>query len=112
LPTWRVLGRNLPAATGAYLRIFPLGVSRRAIQQLNRGGYPAALNVHPWELDPEQPRVGGGRFGGLTHYANLRSTGRRLEALLGCFRFASMRASLQAVGLLPGGTGDARAASV
>lgn len=98
LPTLRVAGVNLPAASGAYLRLLPLAVSTAAVAQLNRAGHPAAVNVHPWELDPGQPRLAGGRFGGLTHYANLARTEARLDALLRRFRFGPMRESLGAAG--------------
>jgi polysaccharide deacetylase family protein (PEP-CTERM system associated) len=98
LTTLRVAGFNLPAASGGYLRLLPLWISRAAISQLNRAGHPAVVNVHPWELDPGQPRIGGGHFGGFTHYANLHRTEARIEALLGRFRFGSMRESLRAAG--------------
>jgi polysaccharide deacetylase family protein (PEP-CTERM system associated) len=100
LPTWRVLGRNVPAAAGAYLRVFPLALSFRALRQLNGADHPAALNVHPWELDPEQPRVRGGHLGGVTHYLNLHRTADRLDELLSTFRFGTMRDSLTDAGYL------------
>jgi polysaccharide deacetylase family protein (PEP-CTERM system associated) len=98
MTTLRVAGFNLPAASGGYLRLFPLWVSRAAIAQLNRAGHPAVVNVHPWELDPEQPRIGGGHFGGFTHYANLDRTEARLDTLLRQFRFGTMRESLRDAG--------------
>lgn len=98
LTTLRVAGINLPAASGAYLRLLPLTVSTAAIAQLNGAGHPAVVNVHPWELDPGQPRLAGGRFGGLTHYTNLDRTAARLDALLRRFRFGTMRESLGAAG--------------
>jgi len=103
LTTWRLFGVNLPAATGGYLRILPLAASVRAVRQLNAAGHPAVVNVHPWELDPEQPRLSGGHLGGLTHYANLRCTEARLAALLDRFRFTTMRRCLVACGLLDRG---------
>jgi hypothetical protein len=98
MTTWRVAGMNLPAASGGYLRILPLAVSIAAVSQLNRAGHPAVVNVHPWELDPEQPRIGGGHLGGFTHYANLHTTGDRLRALLDRFRFGTMRQTLEHAG--------------
>ncbi len=100
LATWRLGGINIPAASGAYLRLLPPWVSRRAIHQLNAAGHPAVANIHPWELDPEQPRLEGGQFGGLTHYANLHLTERRLDQLLGKFRFGTLRQCLESAGLL------------
>jgi len=93
---------NLPAASGGYLRILPLAVSIAAVLQLNRSGHPAVVNVHPWELDPEQPRLRGGTFGGFTHYANLARTADRLAALLTRFRFGTMREALESAGFALG----------
>jgi polysaccharide deacetylase family protein (PEP-CTERM system associated) len=100
LTTWRVAGLNVPAASGGYLRILPLGASLRAIGQLNAAGHPAVVNVHPWELDPEQPRLGGGYLGGFTHYANLRGTASRLAALLDRFPFTTLWQTLVSQGLV------------
>jgi polysaccharide deacetylase family protein (PEP-CTERM system associated) len=102
MTTLRVARVNLPAASGGYLRILPLAVSIAAVAQLNRAGHPAVVNVHPWELDPEQPRLKGGTFGGFTHYANLAGTADRLAALLGRFRFGTMRAALESAGFALG----------
>lgn len=98
MTTLRVAGVNLPAASGGYLRLLPLWISEAAIRQQNRAGHPAVVNVHPWELDPDQPRIGGGHLGGFTHYANLRQTASRIETLLRGHRFGTMRDSLQAAG--------------
>jgi polysaccharide deacetylase family protein (PEP-CTERM system associated) len=102
MTTLRVGGMNLPAASGGYLRILPLAVSIAAVLQLNRSGHPAVVNVHPWELDPEQPRLRGGTFGGFTHYANLARTADRLAALLTRFRFGTMREALESAGFALG----------
>ena len=98
MTTLRIGRLNIPAASGGYLRLLPLAVSRAAIAQQNRAGHPAVVNVHPWELDPEQPRIGGGHLGGFTHYANLTRTAARLSALLREFRFGTMRESLHQAG--------------
>lgn len=100
MTTLRVAGLNVPAASGAYLRLLPLSVSVAAIAQQNRAGHPAVVNVHPWELDPGQPRIRGGRFGGLSHYANLHRTEGRLSELLKRFPFGSMCDALRAAGFL------------
>jgi polysaccharide deacetylase family protein (PEP-CTERM system associated) len=77
-----VAGRRIPIG-GGYFRMFPLAVSRRAIAAVNRQGRPAMFYIHPWEVDPDQPRIGGvplrNRF---RHYVNLRRTARRLERLV------------------------------
>jgi polysaccharide deacetylase family protein (PEP-CTERM system associated) len=94
LTTLRVLGRNLGASGGAYLRILPLAVLQRAFAAMNAAGEPAVLYVHPWEVDPDQPRLRTGRWGGITHYANLHATAPRLRALLRSFPFAPMERAL------------------
>lgn len=91
ISTWRVAGRNVPVAGGAYFRLLPYSVTRRGIAAINRSGHPAVFYIHPWELDPDHPRIPLPRRIAATHYANLRSTERRLRRLLGQFEFAPMR---------------------
>ena len=90
ISTWRLWGRNLPIAGGAYFRILPYVVIRRAFRSINRAGHPAVFYLHPWELDPDHPRIPLPRRIALTHYANLRATEGRLRRLLRDFRFAPM----------------------
>lgn len=87
LTTWRVLGVNIPAAGGGYLRLFPLAAIRAAIRQSNRGGFPAVIYFHPWELDPEQPKVQASRLSRFRHYVNLSRTESKLNLLLGSTDF-------------------------
>lgn len=89
--TVRIAGRNWPVAGGGYFRLYPLTLTRQAIQQLNREGQPAVVYLHPWEFDPEQPRVAGAPLlSRFRHYVNLRHTGDRLRALLHEFPFGPM----------------------
>lgn len=85
--TTRWLGRNWPAGGGGYFRFLPYAVSRWQIQRVNRvDRQPAIFYFHPWEIDPEQPRVKGAtaktRF---RHYVNLDRTEGRLGRLLDDF---------------------------
>ena len=91
ITTWRVLGRNLPVAGGAYFRLYPYALTRAALSSINRAGHPAVFYLHPWELDPDHPRIRLPRRIALTHYANLAATERRLRRLLGDFRFAPVK---------------------
>lgn len=91
ISTWSVMGRNLPVAGGAYFRIYPYSLTRRAFQSINREGQPVTFYLHPWELDPEHPRIPLPRRIALTHYFNLSATERRLERLLRDFKFAPMK---------------------
>lgn len=91
ISTWRVLGRNVPIAGGAYFRIYPYAVTRLGFRSLNRAGHAAVFYIHPWELDPKHPRIPVPRRIALTHYANLGATEGRLRRLLRDFTFAPMR---------------------
>jgi polysaccharide deacetylase family protein (PEP-CTERM system associated) len=91
ISTLRFLGRNIPVGGGAYFRAFPYAVTRSAIRRINAAGRPAAFYIHPWEVDPNQPRLPLPRRIALTHYVNLRRTEPRLRRLLQEFPFAPMR---------------------
>jgi polysaccharide deacetylase family protein (PEP-CTERM system associated) len=91
ISTARIWGRNMPVAGGAYFRIYPYALSRRAFKAINRGGRPGVFYLHPWEVDPEQPRLELPRRISATHYFNLRRTEGRLRRLLRDFRFGPMK---------------------
>ncbi len=92
IATARLFRTNLPAGGGGYFRLMPYVVSRWLIQRVNSNDEEAAIfYFHPWELDPEQPRVKGAdaktRF---RHYLNLDRTEKRLRLLLRDFRWDRM----------------------
>jgi polysaccharide deacetylase family protein (PEP-CTERM system associated) len=92
ITTTRLLSHNLPAGGGGYFRLMPYPLSRWFIRRVNHiDRKPAVFYFHPWELDPEQPRVKGlnakTRF---RHYVNLRHTERRLHRLLADFHWDRM----------------------
>jgi polysaccharide deacetylase family protein (PEP-CTERM system associated) len=90
--TVRWMGQNLPAGGGAYFRLFPYGVVRGAFRDAERRGVPATFYIHPWELDPEQPRLEGLPWTTrVRHYGGLERTAPRLERLLSEFRFRPIR---------------------
>jgi polysaccharide deacetylase family protein (PEP-CTERM system associated) len=91
ITTWRVLGRNVPVAGGAYFRLYPYAVTRTAFRRINRAGHPTVFYLHPWELDPDHPRIRLPWRIALTHFANLAATERRFRRLLQDFRFAPMK---------------------
>jgi len=91
LPTWRVLGRRFPAATGAYLRLLPLAATRLAIEQNLRHEIHVVVNIHPWELDVDQPRREVSPWTALRHYGGLRGLRGKLARLLESFRFGPLR---------------------
>jgi len=90
LSTIRIFGSNFPVAGGFYLRLLPYPLIRRAFLSINREGLPAILYIHPWELDPDHPRIPLPRRIALPHYYNLRGTEKKLRRLLDAFTFAPL----------------------
>jgi polysaccharide deacetylase family protein (PEP-CTERM system associated) len=90
IATIRLLNVNLPAGGGGYFRLLPYPLSRWSIRQINdRDGQPAMFYFHPWELDPDQPRVHGARAGArFRHYVNLRRMAPRIARLLRDFQWS------------------------
>lgn len=87
---------NLPIAGGGYFRILPYEWTRWGIARLNRTERQAAVfYIHPWEIDPGQPRLNAGWLGRFRHYRNLDRTENRLRSLLTDFRFGTVGALLQ-----------------
>ena len=89
--TLRLAGMTLPAAGGGYLRIFPLQYTQLAFRQFENQEQSLVLYLHPWELDPEQPRLSGRLKSRFRHYTNLRQTESRLTQLLQRYSFESFR---------------------
>jgi polysaccharide deacetylase family protein (PEP-CTERM system associated) len=82
-------GFNLPLAGGGYFRLLPYPLFRRALRHVNHSeGQPGIFMVHPWEIDPAQPRIPARRLNQWRHSVNLGRTLQRLEQLLTDFRFA------------------------
>lgn len=81
--TVRVLRANFPAGGGGYFRLLPYSVSRWSLRRINaRDRQPAMFYFHPWELDPDQPRVPGpGAKTRFRHYLNLHRMAPRLTRL-------------------------------
>lgn len=90
LATLALLGMRVPAAGGGYLRHFPFAIIRAAVRAHDVRGESAILYVHPWEIDPGQPRLAVSALTRLRHYGGLRRTRPRLELLLDEFRFTSV----------------------
>jgi len=94
ITTLRLLGKNLPISGGGYFRLFPYGFTHWGLQRINRvDGQPFVFYLHPWELDPGQPRMdGAGLKSRFRHYLNLGKTEARFARLLDDFTFAPIRA--------------------
>lgn len=90
LTVWRVGGYPLPIGGGGYLRLYPYPLTRRGLQAVNAQGRPAAVYLHPWEVDPGQPRLPCGKLTAFRHYVGLGRTQQRLELLLEDFAFGTL----------------------
>ena len=85
-------GRRLAAGGGGFFRVLPYGFSRWAIRQVNRAEQrPAVFYFHPWEIDPEQPRVTGASLRSrVRHYTNLGVMADKLDQLIREFAWGRM----------------------
>ena len=84
----------IPAGGGAYFRLFPYFVTKIAIRATEARGERGTFYIHPWELDPQQPRLKVNRLTRLRHYGGLQGTVPRLRRLLSDFRFQSIATTL------------------
>lgn len=89
ISTAKVFGRNFPVAGGGYFRLFPYWVTRKLLNTINKQEkQPFIFYLHPWEVDPDQPRLkNANTFSQFRHYNNLSKTKTRLENLLNDFIF-------------------------
>jgi polysaccharide deacetylase family protein (PEP-CTERM system associated) len=85
--TLRILGTNLPAAGGGYLRIFPSAFTELAFRTFEKNGERVVVYLHPWELDPEQPRIQGPLKSRVRHYTNLKHMHTKLNTVLSRRKF-------------------------
>lgn len=90
LSVYRLGKLALPAAGGGYFRLFPYQYFRIALSRLNASGEVATFYLHPWELDPDQPRVELPWLYRFRHYVNLRKTESRLRRLVADFEFTGV----------------------
>ena len=87
----RLFGRNVPTGGGGYFRIFPWWLTRRMLTQINKTR-PFVFYIHPWEIDPDQPRFDNASLKSrFRHYTNLHKTADRFTRLLDIFRFTTLR---------------------
>jgi polysaccharide deacetylase family protein (PEP-CTERM system associated) len=93
LSTARILSMNLPVSGGGYFRLFPYSLVKKELKKINQAeGKPFVFYVHPWELDPQQPRIrNAGIKSRFRHYINLDKTEDRLKDLIKTFQFAPLK---------------------
>lgn len=88
--TVRFLSGRLPFTGGGYLRTLPLAFQKKCFRTLEKRGQPAMMYMHPWEFDPEQPRIKAPLRSRLRHYTGLDKTASRIRSLSQDFRFVPM----------------------
>jgi polysaccharide deacetylase family protein (PEP-CTERM system associated) len=100
MSTSPMFGVRLPVSGGGYFRLLPYWLTRAGLSKLNRMGRPFIFYLHPWEVDPQQPRIKTSLKSRLRHYTNLDRCEARLRRLVSEFRFARVRDVLRSQGLL------------
>jgi polysaccharide deacetylase family protein (PEP-CTERM system associated) len=97
--TIRKANNNFGVAGGGYLRLLPYSLTRWAIREVNEvERQPAMVYFHPWELDPDQPRIAAPLRSRLRHYTNLNRMQNKIERLLGDFQFSTVSEVCQKMG--------------
>jgi polysaccharide deacetylase family protein (PEP-CTERM system associated) len=100
--TVQMFGRRWPGCGGGYFRFYPYALTAWMFRRIAAEGRPAHLYIHPWELDPDQPRVEGLRWTKrFRHYVGLKKTEPRLIRLLREFRFGTVTEALKPLRSLP-----------
>ena len=100
LSTAKYFGYRLPVAGGGYFRIYPYALTRAGLGQINRNARPFIFYLHPWEVDPGQPRVPARWLSRFRHYHNLDKCEARLERLLQDFSFTTVSKVLRNLDLI------------
>ena len=91
ISTWRLGFINLPFSGGGYLRILPLSYTHHLFRRVNVGDHqPVIVYFHPWEMDPEQPKLKLSMRSRFRHYTNLKSMPSRIAELLENYQFAPL----------------------
>ncbi len=93
-PVWSLYGYPLPVGGGGYFRLYPYALTRLGLRKINEQGRPFAMYLHPWEIDPDQPRVPASLGRRFRHYVNLHHTEARLKRILRDFPFGTLTQAL------------------
>jgi len=99
LSTYKILNQTLPIAGGGYFRLYPYWLSRFFYLQTNKQDKSFVFYLHPWEVDPQQPRVKTNWLSAFRHYNNLDVCENRLNKLLSEFKFTTMANVLEKLNL-------------
>lgn len=99
-----VAGMRLPVGGGGYLRLFPWWLTHVLLKRVRQQGRPLNVYIHPWEFDPEQPRIAASMTSRFRHYQNLHTTAEKIERLLTAFNLNTMSSVLSTWPFPPGRT--------
>lgn len=92
LPTVSILNNNIPIGGGGYLRLFPYRFTKWGLRRINeKENQPAMIYFHPWEIDPDQPRLRGSLLSSFRHYVRIDKTESNLKSLLSDFKFTTIK---------------------
>jgi len=100
LSTAKIFLYRVPVAGGGYFRLYPYWLSKAGLKQINRKEKPFIFYLHPWEIDPDQPRISASWFSQFRHYNNLGKCESRLRNLLTEFSFDTVMGVLKEEGLI------------
>ncbi len=103
LSIYKAFGQTIPIAGGGYFRLYPYWLSRYFYRQMNKKLKSFVFYLHPWEVDPDQPKVDVSWFSKFRHYNNLDKCEGRLSKLLSEFNFTTMKDKLDHLGMFKEG---------
>ena len=90
------MGMNLPIGGGGFFRLLPFSLIRLGMRRVNlREEQPVMFYLHPWELDPGQPRPPMSWPNRFRHYVGVEKEASKLGRLMALFRFGTVRDVLQ-----------------
>ncbi len=95
LSTYKLFGYTLPVSGGGYFRLYPYQLTKFFLKRLNRTDKSFVFYLHPWEIDPDQPRVKASWLSEFRHYNNLDKCHNRLHQLINDFSFTTMHQKIQ-----------------
>ena len=100
LSVFKLLRYNLPVSGGGYFRLYPFLFTEYALKSLNKSEMSFIFYMHPWEIDPGQPKIKSSFLSRFRHYNNLDKCENRLNKLLSAFNFITVSEALEEHGLV------------
>lgn len=100
ISTARIFGENFPVSGGGYFRLYPYFLTKLGLNSVNKEGMPFVFYLHPWEVDPAQPKIENiSRSTRFRHYVNLNKTEDKLARLLKGFKLGRIDLVLESLEL-------------